>query len=109
MGKVALVILTAFVVLNSVAAETRRSTLGRHSESALIGRVSYSSVDVRWREVDLDAPSRPDPLDNAASYIANLVDEVAITPSGSGNKKDLKIKPWVAGRNGVGVKVELSW
>lgn len=109
MGKIGLVVLTAFVVLNSVEAETGKSVQGRHSESALISRVSYPSPQARWRDVNPDVPRRRAPIDEAASYIANLVDDVAISPSGSGHKSDLKIRPWVSGRNGVGVKVELSW
>jgi hypothetical protein len=97
------------VVLNSVAAETRQSMPGRHSERAVISRISYSFPQARWHDINLDVPRRSDPLNEAASYIANLVDDVAISPSGSGDKSDLKIKPWVSGRNGLGVKVELAW
>jgi hypothetical protein len=62
-----------------------------------------------WRDINLDVPRGRDPMGEAASYISTLVETVAISPSGSGSPSDLKIRPWISGRNGVGVKVELSW
>ncbi len=109
MGKLCVVVLTAFVALNSVTAENRDSIPGRRSKTTLVNRVSHVSPRNSWHEVNLDVSRRPAPLDAAASYIANLVDDVAVTPSGSGSKSDLRIKPWISGRNGVGVKVELCW
>jgi hypothetical protein len=109
MGKIILAVVTGFVTLNSVTAETRKNMQSRDGESALISQVSHSPSQARWREVNLDASRRRDPMDEAALYIANLVDDAAISPSGSGSNSDLKIRPWVGSRNSVGVKVELSW
>ena len=109
MGKIILAVITAFVTVNSVTAETHKDMPSRDGERALISQVSYSPSRARWREVNLDAPRRRDPMNEAVSYIANLVDDVAISPSGSGSNSDLKIRPWVGSRNSVGVKVELSW
>lgn len=109
MEKFVVVVLAAFAVLNSAAAETPRSLAGRRSDSTLISPINHSPPQAMWRDINLEVPRRRNPMDEAAVYISSLVDTVAISPSGSGNPSDLKIRPWVSGRNGLGVKVELSW
>jgi hypothetical protein len=108
MLKIVLGVLTAFMVVNLASADSEKSLLVDSSDSTLVVHTSHSDVDRTWLEV-AQGQQRRDSIDEAALFLANLVGEGPPQPSGAGQKSDVRIRPWLNGRNSLGVKVEISW
>lgn len=109
MLKLLLGVATLGVLMNSALADPSHEARLDHSNRPMLLQATHiSTVSVSSRAPDKE-PVKRAPIDEAALLLANLVGDAPQPTSGSGGVSDLRVRPWFNGRNGVGVKVELSW
>ena len=105
------IVLLASVLLlaSQVGAETRRKHID-HQVPLLIATKGHSLAALDPLAKSSNAYNGRSPIDQATLLLTTLIDSDPLNkPQGPSQDYGVAVRPWFTGRNGVGVKVELTW